>query len=71
MATIGVMTLYRTSIGKKIAMAVTDLIGIGFLLFHLYGNLKVYQGPEVFNHYSEGLRTLSSRATARSHAASA
>lgn len=58
MAAIGIFTLYRTSIGKKIAMAITGLIGIGFLLGHLYGNLKVYQGADAFNHYAEGLRTL-------------
>ena len=55
---IGVVNLYRTSIGKKVIMALTGLIGIGFVIFHMYGNLKVFGGAEYFNAYSEGLRGL-------------
>lgn len=55
---IGVNNLYRTSIGKKVIMALTGLIGIGFVVVHMYGNLKVFIGAEYFNHYSEGLREL-------------
>ncbi|HXF61588.1 MAG TPA: succinate dehydrogenase cytochrome b subunit, partial [Caldilineaceae bacterium] len=29
-------------------------------IIHMYGNLKAFQGMEVFNHYAEGLRTLGS-----------
>ena len=57
---VGVMTLHRTSIGKKVIMAVTGLIGIGFVFFHMYGNLKVFGfigGPAYFNEYAEGLRS--------------
>jgi succinate dehydrogenase / fumarate reductase cytochrome b subunit len=53
---IGVVNLYRTSIGKKVIMALTGLIGIGFLIIHMYGNLKVFVGAEYFNTYSEALR---------------
>lgn len=53
-----VMTLTRSTIGKKVIMAVTGLVWIGFLAFHMYGNLKVYQGAEYFNHYAESLREL-------------
>ena len=53
---VGVLTLPRTTIGKKVIMAVTGLIGIGFVLGHMYGNLKVFSGPEEFNAYAEGLR---------------
>jgi succinate dehydrogenase / fumarate reductase cytochrome b subunit len=53
---ISVINLYRTSIGKKVIMALTGVIGIGFVIFHMYGNLKVFGGPEYFNAYSEGLR---------------
>jgi succinate dehydrogenase / fumarate reductase cytochrome b subunit len=42
----------------KVVMAVTGLMFAGFLLFHMAGNLKVYLGPEEFNHYAEWLRTL-------------
>lgn len=53
-----VMTLARSSIGKKVLMAVTGIIWVGFLFFHMYGNLKVFQGAEYFNHYAESLRSL-------------
>lgn len=59
---VGALTLYRTTIGRKIIMAVTGLIGIGFVIGHMYGNLKAFAllggGPEYFNHYAEGLREL-------------
>lgn len=37
-------------------MAVTGLIMIGYLLVHMYGNLKVFLGPEAFNHYAHWLK---------------
>jgi succinate dehydrogenase / fumarate reductase cytochrome b subunit len=49
---------YRSGIGKKWVMALTGLALIGFVLFHALGNLKVYLGPEDFNHYGEWLREL-------------
>lgn len=54
----GVMTLYRTSIGKKVVMAATGLIMLGFVLVHMYGNWKVFAGPESLNTYAEHLRLL-------------
>lgn len=54
----GVLTLYRTSVGKKVIMAVTGFILVGFVVFHMYGNTKMYQGPEVFNEYAAGLREI-------------
>lgn len=53
---VGILTLHRTTIGKKVIMAGTGLIGIGFVLGHMYGNLKVFFGPAEFNRYAEGLR---------------
>jgi succinate dehydrogenase / fumarate reductase cytochrome b subunit len=57
---VGVLTLHRTTIGKKVIMAVTGLIGVGFVFGHMYGNLKVFFGAEEFNKYAHGLRTLGS-----------
>ncbi len=51
-----VSSLYGTSVGKKITMAVSGAIFVLFVLVHWFGNLKVFMGPEVFNHYAEGLR---------------
>jgi succinate dehydrogenase / fumarate reductase cytochrome b subunit len=42
----------------KVVMAVTGVMFAGFLVFHMAGNLKVFLGPEEFNHYAEWLRTL-------------
>jgi hypothetical protein len=47
---------WSSTVGKKIAMAVTGVILIGFVFVHMIGNLKVYFGHEAFNHYAEGLR---------------
>jgi succinate dehydrogenase / fumarate reductase cytochrome b subunit len=40
----------------KALMAVTGLILIGFLLVHMYGNLKMFLGAESFDHYAEWLK---------------
>ncbi len=37
-------------------MAVTGLVLIGFLLMHMYGNLKMFLGEDAFNHYAEWLK---------------
>ncbi|HET8931678.1 MAG TPA: succinate dehydrogenase cytochrome b subunit, partial [Acidimicrobiales bacterium] len=52
------IAFYRTSLGKKYVMAITGLIGLGFVTVHMLGNLKMYIGPADFNHYSEWLREL-------------
>src|SRR5690606_5757183 len=52
-----VMTATRTAVGKKVLMAVTGLVWVGFLVMHMYGNLKVFAGPEAFDHYAHSLRT--------------
>jgi succinate dehydrogenase / fumarate reductase, cytochrome b subunit len=54
----GVLTLYRTSVGKKVIMAITGFVLVGFVAFHMYGNTKMYQGPAVFNEYAAGLREI-------------
>ena len=38
------LDLYSTALGKKYVMAITGLIGIGFVIVHLIGNLKMYLG---------------------------
>lgn len=50
--------LVRSLVGKKAIMAVTGVILFLFVVGHLAGNLKVFQGPEHFNAYAEGLRTM-------------
>ena len=50
--------VYRTSIGKKVIMAVTGAVGIAFLIGHIWGNLHIFEGREAFNHYGEFLRVV-------------
>lgn len=52
------LEFYRSAVGKKWVMAVTGLMGIGFVVTHMIGNLKVYMGAEDINHYGEFLREL-------------
>ena len=44
-----------SSIGKKLVMALTGLLLIGFLLSHLAGNFLLFAGAEVYNTYSHKL----------------
>ena len=55
---VGVLTLPQTTIGKKVIMALSGIIWLGYLVLHMYGNLKIFGGQEHFNEYATGLRTL-------------
>ncbi|MEM9409398.1 MAG: succinate dehydrogenase cytochrome b subunit [Acidobacteriota bacterium] len=50
------LSLYRSALVKKAIMAVTGLVLFGFVLTHMAGNLKVFQGPEKINDYAHFLR---------------
>ena len=50
------LMLYRSSIGKKVVMALTGVILVGFVIVHMLGNLKVFQGAEKVNKYGVCLR---------------
>ncbi len=50
--------LYRSALGKKYVMAITGIVGLGYVLAHMIGNLKLYQSAESFNVYAETLRSL-------------
>ena len=45
----------RSTIGRKIVMAVTGVVLVGFVVAHMSGNLLVYVGPAAMNEYSEFL----------------
>src|SRR6266567_592141 len=45
-------------VGQKAVMAVTGVILFLFVVGHLLGNLKIFEGPAAFNAYAEGLRTV-------------
>ena len=46
---------WQSSIGKKIVVALTGLLLVGFLLGHMTGNLLVFAGREAMNDYAEFL----------------
>jgi succinate dehydrogenase / fumarate reductase cytochrome b subunit len=48
----------RTTITLKILMAASGLAFIGFVLAHMYGNLKAFAGHDAFNEYAHHLRTI-------------
>lgn len=47
---------FGSSIGLKLAMAVSGFMMVGFLLAHLSGNLLVFAGADAINAYARGLR---------------
>jgi succinate dehydrogenase / fumarate reductase cytochrome b subunit len=50
-----VVAFYRSTIGKKIIMGVTGLIGVGFVILHMAGNLQVFIGSDKLNSYGAAL----------------
>ena len=48
---------WRSTIGKKIVMAVTGVLLIGFIIGHAMGNLIVFRGPQAFNAYAAFLKS--------------
>jgi succinate dehydrogenase / fumarate reductase cytochrome b subunit len=51
-------TFWQSTIGKKIVMAVTGLIMVGFLIEHVSGNLLVFRSSDTFNSYAAFLKGL-------------
>ncbi|GAA4734692.1 succinate dehydrogenase cytochrome b subunit [Nocardioides endophyticus] len=48
----------RSTITLKLLMAASGIIFIGFVLLHMYGNLKAFSGHDAYNEYAEHLRIL-------------
>lgn len=58
-----ILDFYASALGKKAAMAVTGIIGMGFVFLHMAGNLKIYTGENAegvkhIDEYGEWLRSL-------------
>jgi succinate dehydrogenase / fumarate reductase cytochrome b subunit len=47
-----VATLYRTTVGKKVLMAVSGVVLFGFVFVHMIGNLKMLFPPDASGHYA-------------------
>lgn len=52
------LDLYSTAVGKKYVMGLTGIAMMGFVFFHMIGNLKMYQGAEAFDSYAAFLKKL-------------
>src|SRR6059036_649892 len=51
-------TLWGTMVGKKVVMAVTGIVLVGFVIAHMLGNLKVFLDAEAIDAYAAFLRTM-------------
>jgi succinate dehydrogenase / fumarate reductase cytochrome b subunit len=49
------VSFLRSTIGRKVVMAVSGLVLVGFVCVHMSGNLLIYVGPAAMNEYSEFL----------------
>jgi len=49
---------FGSTIGRKILMAVTGLVLIGFVVGHLVGNLQIFEDPDRINGYAQFLHSL-------------
>jgi succinate dehydrogenase / fumarate reductase cytochrome b subunit len=52
------LALWSTAVGKKIVMALTGVILVGFVIAHMAGNLKIFLGQEAIDSYASFLRTM-------------
>jgi len=52
------LKLFDSTVGKKILMAISGVMLLGFVFFHMLGNLKLYQGAAKFDAYAEFLRVV-------------
>ena len=52
------VALWSTMVGKKVAMAVTGIVLVGFVIAHMLGNLKIFLGAEAIDAYAVFLRTM-------------
>jgi len=53
-----VSQIIKSSIGKKVIVAVTGFFILGFVIAHMIGNLQIFLGQETLNDYAEKLRNL-------------
>ena len=51
------LLFWRSTVGKKVVMAVTGAIGVGYVVAHMLGNLQVFEGPEKLNAYATLLKS--------------
>ena len=52
------LSFYQTTLGKKVVMAISGVILIGFVIGHMAGNLQIFLGPEKLDAYAEFLHSM-------------
>ena len=52
-----VVAFWDSTVGKKIVIAVTGAIGVGYLIGHVAGNLLIYQAPARIDAYAAFLKS--------------
>ena len=50
------LRFYRSTVGKKVLMALTGVFLFGFVIIHLIGNLQIFIGQKVFDEYAAILK---------------
>lgn len=53
-----IFNFFLSSVGKKILMALSGILMILFLIFHLIGNLGIFKGQDTFNNYALFLHSM-------------
>ena len=49
------MDFFKSTLGLKIVMALSGLVGLGFVIGHMLGNLQIFLGAKVLNEYAASL----------------
>jgi len=52
------LTLHQSTVGKKVMMALSGVIIVGFVIGHFLGNLNLYRGQEALDDYAHLLQSL-------------
>ncbi|HMS82915.1 MAG TPA: succinate dehydrogenase cytochrome b subunit [Nitrospira sp.] len=49
---------FQSSVGKKMVIALTGLGLVAYVVFHMLGNLQLFEGPQALNKYAAFLRDI-------------
>ncbi len=52
------LSFYQTTLGKKVVMAISGVILIGFVIGHMAGNLQIFLGADKLDAYAEFLHSM-------------
>ena len=51
------LLFWRSTVGKKVVIALTGAIGVAYVVAHMLGNLLIFRGPEKINAYAALLKS--------------